>query len=186
MTYFQQSTKISSARSSGHTVHISMQAYLDETKSRSILGSTSQNTEKYFNYEFSLKCWLLLQGSIEISLPNHSGLYRKVKQSIADAFHLLVPADRMSRSNFLFSREPRALLWATMWGSRNTDKSGHINLVALPLLGATASSNCLAVSQTPYPETISTFAYDFAKVEIKKWDPRGFYNILRSSLACSE
>ena len=136
--------------------------------------------------ELLLSVGYCFRGSIEISLPNHSGLYRKVKQSIAGAFHLLVPTDRMSWSNFLFGREPRSLLWSTMWGSRNTDNSGHINLVALRLLGATASSNCLAVSQTPYPETISTFAYDFAKVEIKKWDPRGFYNILRSSLACSE
>lgn len=67
-------------------------------------------------------------------------------------------AARMSWSKLLFEREPRALLWPSTSGSKNTDKSPRINFVGLPLLAATASSSCLAVRKTPYPGTSSTLA----------------------------
>lgn len=77
--------------------------------------------------------------------------------------HLLIHADRMSSSNFIFRREPKALLWSKTWGSKKTESSPHINLDAFLLLATAACSEPDAIPRNKFKFFL--LAYRIIKAE---------------------
>ena len=83
----------------------------------------------------------------------------------------------MSSSNFIFRREPRALLWAKTWGSKKTESSPHINLDAFLLL-VTAASSVWQWARCHTQEQVWVFPASMQNYQ--GWDPHA--NVLPHNL----